>query len=1212
MKLFRFALTSVFVYMLGIAAACGESQDIPYRIAPSRWKPALGNHRAVVRVEAKADAVWAHLPWRRHDPRPEERDIVVVDAATGREVKNKVPVQVNREFADIVFQGLTAPGEYYIYYLPQAEIASPANQGSTYHYAPRRNTAEQTWLERHGLTAQRTGDGRWRTLPKATLREFQTWSEFHRFDPMEVIATAAETKELLSKSDRPYLLFPEDRKYPIRMTDDLPLRWIRRGPGDEFRGEACRGEFYAFQVGVFAARQAVSDLAVEISDLRQEKGEKGDLAAVVPAANFRAFNFGGTDWLGRPIKRQVDVPRGKVAALWFGVQIPPGAASGTYEATLTFLPKDAAPSRVRLALSVLPRTLDDGGVSDLWRHARLKWLDSTLGLDDEVVAPYTPVSTSGVTARCMGRAVTFAATGLPRSIESSGQEILAAPIAMVVETQKGPVAWSGGRPALTQPAAGAVFCQSQSSGGPLRMTCRAKMEFDGYIDFRVRLRADRMANLKDVALQIPLRREAVTYMMGLGRKGGYRPKEWKWAWEANRANNLIWLGDIHAGVQCKLKGPQDVWDMGGLAAGVPQSWGNDGRGGAILSEQGETVTLRAYSGPRTIRAGEEIEFRFALLVTPVKPLDPAHWNQRYYHYGSPVVPVDKIAPTGANIINCHHGNELNPNINYPFHNDGPLAAYVAQAHARGLKVKIYYATGQLSNNATELWALRSLGHEILVEGGGEGYSWLCEHLSHHAPAWEQPLPSGEVDAALCTVGLSCWHNYYLEGLSYLIKRVGIDGLYLDGINYDREVMKRLRKVMDRTRPGCLLDVHCGDAYGYGNTKCSAVNSNMEHFPYVNSIWPGEGYDYNEPPDFWLVEISGIPYGLFSEMLEGGGNPWRGMVYGMTNRLSWCGDPRLIWKLWDDFGIHKARMIGYWEKTCPVRSGRDDVPATAYVREGKTLVALASWAKEPVYCKLTIDWQALGLDPARACLRASAMAGFQPPALFRPGETVPVYPGRGWLLVIEQAKEGETAPAPRDAYENRPLLVEDRFDRAGLNEPWKTSLSTQPKTTLKLAREAIVLEAHCNACAFAERPLPAASAIVQCAVQGGPLSGGTWGPGLALVWPNKILRVNLRGGGPYGIDDGVNQWFSDMLVPTAWHHLRFRLEPQTVFIEGSWDGKFWFPIHAVSRQAFPGDPLAVRLGKMSGQGTCQDYTWLGPIGTSRIKHLQVYGRASGEK
>ena len=31
--------------------------------------------------------------------------------------------------------------------------------------------------------------------------------------------------------------------------------------------------------------------------------------------------------------------------------------------------------------------------------------------------------------------------------------------------------------------------------------------------------------------------------------------------------------------------------------------------------------------------------------------------------------------------------------------------------------------------------------------------------------------------------------------------VGVDGIYLDGIGYDREIMKRVRKVMDRAQPG---------------------------------------------------------------------------------------------------------------------------------------------------------------------------------------------------------------------------------------------------------------------------------------------------------------------------------------------------------------------------------------------------------------------------
>jgi hypothetical protein len=175
---------------------------------------------------------------------------------------------------------------------------------------------------------------------------------------------------------------------------------------------------------------------------------------------------------------------------------------------------------------------------------------------------------------------------------------------------------------------------------------------------------------------------------------------------------------------------------------------------------------------------------------------------------------------------------------------------------------------------------------------------------------------------------------------------------------------------------------------------------MELFPYLDSLWFGEGFDYNEPPDYWLVEIAGIPYGLFGEMLQGGGNPWRGMVYGIGNRLGWSRDPRPIWKLWDDFDIDRAKMIGYWDPACPVKTDRKDVPATGYVRPGKTLVAVASWAKEPVDCRLAIDFKSLGLDPAKAVLRAPAIPGIQDEAMFKPGEPIPVPPGRGWMLIVE--------------------------------------------------------------------------------------------------------------------------------------------------------------------------------------------------------------------
>jgi hypothetical protein len=329
-----------------------------------------------------------------------------------------------------------------------------------------------------------------------------------------------------------------------------------------------------------------------------------------------------------------------------------------------------------------------------------------------------------------------------------------------------------------------------------------------------------------------------------------------------------------------------------------------------------------------------------------------------------------------------------------------MKKYIDEAHAHGLKVKIYYTIRELSNRAVELFGLRSLGDEIFSKGPAGGFAWLQEHLvSDYIAAWFVPELK---DAAIINSGMSRWHNYYLEGLDWLCKHVGIDGLYIDDVAFDRTTMKRVRKILDRDRPGSLIDLHSANQYNPRDGYASSANLYLEHFPFLNRLWFGEYFDYNSAPDYWLVEISGIPFGLMGEMLEGGGNPWRGMVYGMTNRLPWSGNnPARLWKIWDEFGIAGAKMIGYWADACPVKTDNENVRATAYIKPGKTMVALASWAKARTEIIPMIDWKALGLDPRKAVLRAPAIPDFQDAAVFKPGDSIPVEPAKGWLLIISE-------------------------------------------------------------------------------------------------------------------------------------------------------------------------------------------------------------------
>jgi hypothetical protein len=993
-------------------ASIVPAQEIRY--GTGAWEAeSLGDHRAVVRVDAKADAVRVVIPWRRSDAQPEKKDILIVDAATGAVLKNVARLTVDREFGDFVFQPVTAPGDYFVYYLPY-KTKGRSNYPTVFYPEPTA-TAEPEWLSRNGLNAETYLRRGLRSFPAARTVALESVDAFNSFYPMETIATREETERLVARNPgAAVLLFPEDRRFPIRMTKDLPARWIESGPRDSFASEALRGEFYVFQVGVYAVRRDIPDLSVVFDDLKS-----GDGSAVIPASAFRCINVGGVNWDGQRFTKPCPVAKGTVRALWCGVQVPAGARPGDYRGLVTVGPRDGAGSSIRLSLRVKPEVIPDAGDSELWRQSRLRWLDSTIALDDDVIAPFTAVTVKDRTLGVLGRTLTLGTMGLPESLKSffsagvtgfvdQGLELLAAPMGLVIDRADGvPLAWQDLDVKVTDIKPGVIRWRAESRAEGWSALTEALLECDGFAQFQVTLTATADRRVKDISLRIPLRREAAKYMMGLGFKGGLRPERFHWMWDPRNNQDALWVGAVNAGLQVSLRGENYARPLNtnfylSKPLLMPPAWHNQGRGGVLVEDRpGGIVLLKAYGGPRAVRQGEALHFNFNLLLTPFKPLDAkGQFKTRFFHSFKPAA---EVAATGANTINVHHANAINPYINYPFLRPEAMKKYIDEAHARGLKVKIYYTIRELSNRAAEIFGLRSLGDEIFSKGPGGGFAWLQEHLvSNYIAAWFVPELK---DAAIINSGMSRWHNYYLEGLDWLCRHVGIDGLYIDDVAFDRTTMKRVRKILDRDRPGALIDLHSANQYNPRDGYASSANLYLEHFPYLNRLWFGEYFDYNASPDYWLVEISGIPFGLMGEMLEGGGNPWRGMVYGMTNRLPWSGnDPARLWKVWDEFGIVDSKMTGYWANSCPVKTDNDSVPATAYVKSGKTLVALASWAKKPAAVRLVLDWESLGLRAERAVIYAPAIPDFQDAAVFHPGATIPVAPGKGWLLIISEGTD----------------------------------------------------------------------------------------------------------------------------------------------------------------------------------------------------------------
>lgn len=529
------------------AAGSLQAQEPHYGIGS--WDAdSLGNHRAVVRVSQASAAVRVTIPWRRRDTLPEQRDIVVLSATSGRSMRI-ARGSISREAGTIAFEPSDGPGEYDVYYLRYTGSVRANYPRVSY---PRPASADSAWLSSLSLQPDGRGDG-WRSLPEADLVELQSAGEWNSVQPMEGIAGAAETRDLVAKHPgASMLLFPEDREHPIRMTRDLPHRWIVAGANTPVQVRALRGEYVAFQVGVYAV-DSLDSLAARFTALRQSG------SALIPADSVTCFNFGGVDWEGHSFTTRVDVPEGRVQALWFGASVPDSAPPGRYEGSVTIGSRNQGSVTLPVVLTVGAGSIASHGDDEPARLSRLRWLNSRLHQDDGLVRPYTAVRVQGRKLSILGREVVLDASGFPAHIRSfftpemtgigpTGRELLRGPVSLVAETASGrPLRWQSAGVRYGTRGEGAVRWTANNAAGALAMRASGVLEADGNIEYQVRLTATHKTGLGDVRLEIPLDSSVARYMMGLGQKGGRRPAPFEWRWYQQANQDAAWIGDVNAG-----------------------------------------------------------------------------------------------------------------------------------------------------------------------------------------------------------------------------------------------------------------------------------------------------------------------------------------------------------------------------------------------------------------------------------------------------------------------------------------------------------------------------------------------------------------------------------------------------------------------------------------------------------------------------------------
>ena len=660
---------------------------------------------------------------------------------------------------------------------------------------------------------------------------------------------------------------------------------------------------------------------------------------------------------------------------------------------------------------------------------RLKWLDSDVGEDGTVTRPLTPIVVD-VTARklkILGRELRLGINGLPEKYigffsptpyesTSKATEYLAAPVAF------GGLAGvpTGTAFRFTEKTPCRVAWTSVGMRGGVRLSVEGSLEYDGYAKFVVK--AENVSSAKtafDPVLVLPVRQQCAVYMMGLGHRGGLRRGDFSWKWNKDLNQDALWIGAVNLGAMIRLGGRERKRPLINCyyrwkPLELPDCWK---RGVVTVVEKDGAVLFTATGGHTELAPGASAEWGFELFLTPFKPIDfPAHFTDRYYH---PSQHTEKIVPasvrkTGANIVNLHHNTLWNPYINYPYNDDGGpyLKRFTAECGQEGVRVKVYYTTREVSQNMPEFDALLKLGGEVILKRNKSIPGWPLTNKSgpdprlvaragdEVLPAWRENIsfpsaysPKPDL-AVVVNPDSSRWNNFYLAGLDLLVKEYGIAGIYVDDSALDRTAMRRARRILDADgRRDRRIDMH---SWSHFNESCGWIPSDvayLELYPYIDRLWHGEAFDDDLPPDVWLIERSGLAWGLGGEML-GRGNPFRGLVFGQTDRLGWGGKPEGTWKFMDDVGFTGMKPSGWWEPDCPLRiEGAHDVKATLWIGTDKRVLVLANWSDQPQTVSFTVS------DEEHLVWTVPAIADVQPAGMpWITGEKR-TFPGNGGAVLM---------------------------------------------------------------------------------------------------------------------------------------------------------------------------------------------------------------------
>ncbi|WP_146662522.1 hypothetical protein [Anaerohalosphaera lusitana] len=194
---------------------------------------------------------------------------------------------------------------------------------------------------------------------------------------------------------------------------------------------------------------------------------------------------------------------------------------------------------------------------------------------------------------------------------------------------------------------------------------------------------------------------------------------------------------------------------------------------------------------------------------------------------------------------------------------------------------------------------------------------------------------------------------------------------------------------------------------------------------------------------------------------------------------------------------------------------------------------------------------------------------------------------------------------------RELLFSDEFDL--LDNSWSVHAASQERSSFSNEGKVGEIYTPANTALYAEKDLPKGTRLVVCFIDPGTDDSATWGPGMAIVWDEHIVKFNIRPGKKqFGITHNGSEQFAGRAKPGQAYYLRMRLDGGKVHCEASEDADKWFSVGSVVSGSSNAEPRAVRIGKMDARGGGNDYGQAGDWVRLHVDDFAAYGQFNADK